>query len=169
MKTSRAILIATATVAVGILNAGRLHRERAELAEKRHRETIELSREQHQQRLRLDTAALHQRLLGAIATDPEHWGIWNKGDLTPEQLAQMVRVNSQISLNHLNYELGVVTPEELRVQARSLMERPAVRDFWSETRDFRSKESGDERTQEFIEIFDREHAAARKPVEHAAA
>ncbi|MFE6186513.1 DUF6082 family protein [Streptomyces sp. NPDC056465] len=160
MKTSSAILVAAGTAAVGILCAMRLHRERIELAEKH-----------HQQQLRLGTAALHQRLLAAIATDPEHWDIWNKGDITPEQLSTMVRVNAQVSLNHLNYELGVVSSEELHVQARSLMERPAVREFWSKTRDFRSKESGDERTQEFMAIFDREHAAAatRKPVENAAA
>ncbi|KOX33018.1 MULTISPECIES: DUF6082 family protein [unclassified Streptomyces] len=166
MKTSKAILIATATVAVGILNAGRLQRGRTELAEKHHQETIELSREQHQQRLRLDTAALHQRLLAAIATDPEHCEIWNKGDITPEELANMVRVNRQISLNHLTFELGLTSPEKLLVQARSLMERPIVRDFWGKTRDFRSQESDGEATQTFIEILDREYAAAatEKPV-----
>ncbi|MGW3387438.1 hypothetical protein [Streptomyces cinereoruber] len=49
MKTARALLIATATAAVGILRATRLHQERIELAEKH-----------HQQQLRLGIAALHQ-------------------------------------------------------------------------------------------------------------
>ncbi|MFC8895786.1 DUF6082 family protein [Streptomyces cinereoruber] len=171
MKTSSALLIATATAAVGILRATRLHRERIDLAEKHHREEIDLAEKHHRQKLRLGTAALHQRLLAAIATDPEHWKIWNKGNIAPEELANMVRVNSQISLNHLTFELGLTSPEKLLVQARSLMERPAVQDFWSKTRDFRSQESDGEATQKFIAILDRECAAAavKQPAENATA
>ncbi|MFE0640137.1 DUF6082 family protein [Streptomyces sp. NPDC058877] len=149
MKTSNTILIAAATAVVGIWRA-----------ERRHREEINLSKKQHRQQLRLGTAALHQRLLAAIAADPEHWQLWAKEGITPEELGKMVRVNSQVSLTHLNFELGLISSKKLYVQARSLMERPAVQDFWSKTRAFRSEECGDWASQKFISVFDREHAAA---------
>ncbi|MGW3387437.1 DUF6082 family protein [Streptomyces cinereoruber] len=68
-----------------------------------------------------------------------------------------------MSLSHLIFELELTSPEELLVQARSLMQRKAVRDFWGRTCDFRSRESGDEAARELVSIFDCEHAAALKP------
>ncbi|MFD4376813.1 DUF6082 family protein [Streptomyces sp. NPDC058486] len=92
--------------------------------------------------------------------NPEHWAIWAKDDLTSEQTAEFIRVNSQISLHQINFELGLVTLSELRVRAGSVMERAAVRRFWSTTRELRATEAQDASTIAFMEVFDREHDAA---------
>ncbi|MFJ8301262.1 DUF6082 family protein [Streptomyces sp. NPDC094447] len=176
MKISSAILIAAGTLALGILDTGRRHRETAERAERHHRETTERAERHHQeteeltalhhrQRLELDTARMHQTLLNAIANDPAQWEIWTRDGRSPEQCGQMVKINQQISLTQLRFSLGQITRPELHVQARSLMEREAVRNFWTETRDFRAAETQNETTRQFIAVLDGECTAAYRKAE----
>ncbi|MER6481013.1 DUF6082 family protein [Streptomyces filamentosus] len=168
MKLSHAIAFAAGATVFAALSAERRHQERQDLADKHHREAIQhaterhgaeaaLSRLQHQQRLQLGIAALHQRLLADIATDPQHQEIWAKNDRSPEQMAEYVRVNRQISLTQTFYELGLCDLDELGVRARALMERPAVRRFWTVTRAFRSQESQSPESREFMEVLDYAH------------
>ncbi|MFF6903917.1 DUF6082 family protein [Streptomyces hydrogenans] len=149
MKTSTAILVATAVAAAGFWRAGNWRRQSLRLAE-----------EQHQQQLRLGTARLHQEMLTSMEADPEHWAIWAKDGRSPEQMGEFIRVNKQISYHHVSFELGLVTEAELRVRARSVMERDAVRRFWADTRAFRAEETQSPLTTMFMEIFDREYVAA---------
>ncbi|MEU3401809.1 DUF6082 family protein [Streptomyces filamentosus] len=168
MKLSHAIVFAAGAALFAALGAERRHQERQDLADKHHKEAIrratechdeavELSKLQHQQRLRLGVAALHQRLLADIAADPQHQEIWVKDGRSPEQMAETVRVNRQISLTQTDFELGLCDLDELHVRARALMERPAVRRFWAATRDFRSQESQDPESREFVETLDYAH------------
>ncbi|MFE5300074.1 DUF6082 family protein [Streptomyces sp. NPDC056632] len=152
MKPSTAILVAAAAVAtVTTLSA-----------ERRHRETMRLAKEQHRQRLELGVAGLHQQLLADAAADSEQWEIWGKGERTPEETRRTIKVNRQVCLTQLTHTLELVSLDELLVRARALMERPAVRKFWTETRDFRSRETQTPESSAFISVLDRELAAATR-------
>ncbi|MFF0754375.1 DUF6082 family protein [Streptomyces sp. NPDC004267] len=152
MKTSTAILVAaTAVATVTTLSA-----------ERRHRETIRLAKEQHRQSLELGVAGLHQQHLADAAADPEQWEIWGKDERTPEDTRRTIKVNRQICLTQLTHTLNLVSLDELRVRARALMERPAVRKFWTETRDFRSQETQTTKSDVFMSILDRELVTATR-------
>ncbi|MFB7424729.1 DUF6082 family protein [Streptomyces hydrogenans] len=171
MKLTHAITIAAGACLIAALGAERRHQERQDLADKHHKEVLrrateghdeatDLSRSQHQRQLRLGVAALHQQLLADIAADPAHREIWGRDGMSPEQLAESVRVNRQISLTQSIFELELCDLDELHVRARALMEREAVRRFWAATRDFRLQESQTPESREFIEVLDYAHVTA---------
>ncbi|MFB7512867.1 DUF6082 family protein [Streptomyces sp. NPDC056144] len=157
MKPSTAILVAAAVVAsVTTLSA-----------ERRHRETIRLAKQQHRQRLELGISELHQQLLADAAADSEQWEIWGKGERPPEDTRRTIKVNRQICLTQLTHTLNLVSLDELRVRARALMERPAVRKYWTETRDFRSQETQTTMSDVFTSILVRELVTATRRTDTA--
>lgn len=157
MKLSHAVALTAGAVLAVALRAEHQHKKRQEQADKHHAETAELSREHHQQQLRLGVAGLHQQLLADISADPAHQEIWAKDGRSPEEMARFARVNRQVSLTQVTYELGLIDLDELHVRARALMEREEVRNFWAATRDFRFQESQDAESREFVEALDYAH------------
>ena len=138
MKLQKAVLAGVVVGAVGIA-----------LAERRHRD-----------RLRIDTAAMHQRLLADIATDPEHQKLWAHDGDDPGEMALFVRANRQLSLTQTMYRVRVLDDATLRVAAENLMKREGVRLFWDRFGAFRAQEAATRRDRHFVEITDQAHAAA---------
>jgi hypothetical protein len=137
MKTSNAVLIASA---VGAVATG--------LAERRHR-----------QRLTLDAEVIHQQLLADIATDPQQQAIWATDGLPPQEYAEAVHCNRQISLLAVKFRTGLLNRHALTVQARWLMQRPAARAYWRRFGSFRKDEAVDRWDRHFVSVLAQEFTA----------
>ncbi|MGA5441954.1 DUF6082 family protein [Streptomyces griseoincarnatus] len=138
MKTSNAVLVASAVGAVGLW-----------LAERRHR-----------QRLALDTAHMHQQLLADIAADPGHRAIWATNGLSDEENVSLMHCNRLISFLSVKFRVGLLDRAALRVQARALMERAPYRAYWSRSGSFREEEAMDRTDHTFNAILAEEYTAA---------
>ncbi|OIK02562.1 hypothetical protein BIV25_02990 [Streptomyces sp. MUSC 14] len=138
MKTSHAVLVASAVGTAGLW-----------LAERRHR-----------QRLVLHAAELHQGLLADITSDPEHLEIWTTNGLSGEENVRLVHCNRLVSFLSAKHRVGLLDKAALRVQARALMERAPYRVYWARFGAFREEEAMDRIDHAFNSILDDEYAAA---------
>lgn len=143
MKTSHAILVASAVGAAGIW-----------FAERRHR-----------QRLTMHAAEIHQRLLSDIATHPEQQALWAPGGMSAEEYARLVHSNRVISFLSAKYRVGLLDKVALRVQARAVMQRPGCRAYWARFGAFREEEAADRVDRSFNAVLDDEYTAATDDAE----
>ncbi|MFB7085738.1 DUF6082 family protein [Streptomyces sp. NPDC056296] len=145
MKTSHAVLIASAVGATGIWTTQRQHRQ--------HRD--------------LWCADMHQRLLADLTSDPEMLENWRLDGMSAEEAKRMVSCNRQMALLSIKFRMGLLDRTRLRVQARALLERESFRAYWGRFASFREDEAMDRRDHAFNAVIDDEYAAV-SPLEAAA-
>ncbi|MDF3140978.1 MULTISPECIES: DUF6082 family protein [unclassified Streptomyces] len=147
LKTSHAILVASAVGAAGLWLAER----------------------QHRQRLVLHAAEMHQGLLADVAANPEHRAIWATNGLSDEENVRLVHCNRLVSFLSAKHRVGLLDKATLRVQARALMERAPYRAYWARFGTFREEEAMDRIDHAFNSILDDEYTAAADDTEPVAA
>ncbi|MFE3139656.1 DUF6082 family protein [Streptomyces scopuliridis] len=139
MKTSHAVLIATAVGAAGLVLAER----------------------QNRQRLALHAEVMHQAWIAELARNLELQAVWTPpgGELPDGESTNHIHANRLISFLSVKFRAGLLNKQSLRAQAKWLMEREVARAYWKKFGGFREEEARDRTDRAFNAILADEYAA----------